>query len=399
VSNLTLIRGRTGWIVVDPLTTRETAAAALEIARKHLGSAPVTAVIFTHSHVDHFGGIDAVLPESERAGVPIVAPKGFIEEATSENVLAGITMGRRAGFMYGMHLARSPRGHVTTGLGQAPARGTIGIARPTNLIDDTPQEMTLDGVRFVFQYTPGSEAPAEMTFYLPERRALCGAEIVSRTQHNLYTLRGAKVRDALGWSGYIDQAIHLFGDAEVLFASHGWPTWGSANIVEHLKKQRDTYKFIHDQTLRLASSGATPKEIAEQLELPSTLRSTFASRGYYGTVSHNAKAVYDWYFGWFDANPANLDPLPPVEASTPSSRRRNRPSTVATTDGLPRCSTTRFLLRPRTPGRRSCWPAPTTSSAIAPSPGRGETSISPARTSSGTAPLEPRSTCPAAPVS
>ncbi len=311
ISNLTLIRGRTGWIVVDPLTARETAAAAMALARKHIGAAPVSAIVFTHSHVDHFGGIDGVLAESERPGVPIVAPKGFLEEATSENVLAGITMGRRAGFMYGMHLERSPTGHVDTGLGQAPARGTIAIAKPTQEIDRTPQELSLDGVRFVFQFTPESEAPSEMTFYLPEHRAFCGAEIVSRTQHNLYTLRGAKVRDALAWSGYIDQALHLFGDADVLFASHGWPTWGNAGVVDHLKKQRDTYKYIHDQTLRLASSGATPREIAEEMELPATLSSTFASRGYYGTVSHNSKAVYDWYFGWFDGNPSQLDPLPP----------------------------------------------------------------------------------------
>jgi alkyl sulfatase BDS1-like metallo-beta-lactamase superfamily hydrolase len=311
ISNLTLIRGRTGWIVVDTLTSRETAAAAMALARKHLGPAPVTAIVFTHSHVDHFGGIDGVLTESERANVPIVAPKGFLEEATSENVLAGIAMGRRAGFMFGIHLERSPTGHVDTGLGQAPARGTIAIAKPTHEIDRTPQEMSLDGVRFVFQFTPESEAPAEMTFYLPDHRAFCGAEIVSRTQHNLYTLRGAKVRDALAWSGYIDQALHLFGDADLLFASHGWPTWGNERVVDHLKKQRDTYKYIHDQTLRLASSGATPREIAEELELPSTLRSTFASRGYYGAVSHNSRAVYDWYFGWFDGNPAELDPLPP----------------------------------------------------------------------------------------
>jgi alkyl sulfatase BDS1-like metallo-beta-lactamase superfamily hydrolase len=304
VSNLTLIRGKTGWIAVDPLTSEETAASAIALARKHLGEDPITAVIFTHSHLDHFAGVNAVLPESARTGVPIVAPKNFMEEATSENVIAGVVI-----------LPRSERGHVDTGLGQSPARGTIGIATPTELVDHTPQEMVLDGVKFVFQYTPESEAPAEMTFYLPEHKAFCGAEIVSRTMHNLYTLRGAKVRDALKWSGYIDQAIDMFGNADVVFASHGWPTWGRDQVIEYLKKQRDTYKYIHDQTLRLAGNGLTPKEIAEAIDLPKSLRSTFANRGYYGTVRHNAKAVYQWYFGWYDGNPANLDPLPPEQAA------------------------------------------------------------------------------------
>jgi len=316
LSNLTLIDGKTGWIVVDPLTARETAAAAMALARRHLGDKPVVAVIFTHSHVDHFGGVDAVLPDdaAARANVRIIAPRWFVEEATSENVFAGVAMSRRAGFMYGMPLARSERGHVDTGLGKQPARGAIGIAEPTDLVDHTPQEMTIDGVRFVFQYAPESEAPAELAFYLPDAKAYCGAEIVTHTLHNLYTLRGAKVRDALRWSGYIDDAIHRFGDAEVVFASHHWPVWGNARVVDYLKTQRDTYRYLHDQTLRLANEGATPQEIAEQLELPASLRASFASRGYYGTVRHNAKAVYQQYFGWYDGNPAHLDPLPPAQA-------------------------------------------------------------------------------------
>ena len=316
VSNLTLIRGKTGWIVVDPLTSVETATAALALARAHLPKLPIVAVIFTHSHVDHFGGIEAVLADSYAVvtGLRIIAPRGFLEEATSENVLAGVAMGRRASYMYGAKLPNDPRGHVDTGLGKAPARGTIGMAAPTELIDHTGQELTIDGVRFVFQYVPGSEAPAELTFYLPDSRAWCGAEIVSHTMHNLYTLRGAKVRDALRWSGYIDEAIQKFGDAEVVFGSHQWPVWGNARLIEYLKKQRDTYRYIHDQSLRLANQGLTPREIAEQIELPESLASAFADRGYYGTVRHNAKAVYDFYFGWYDANPANLDPLPPAEA-------------------------------------------------------------------------------------
>jgi alkyl sulfatase BDS1-like metallo-beta-lactamase superfamily hydrolase len=317
LANLTLIRGKTGWIAVDPLTARETAAAALALARRHLGDDPIVAIIFTHSHIDHFGGVEALLPDdpAQRAAVRIIAPRGFLEEATSENVLAGLAMGRRSSFMYGMRLARSERGHVDTGLGKEPARGTVGIVAPTEWIDRTPQDLVLDGVRFVFQYAPESEAPAELTFYLPDARAFCGAELVSHTLHNLYTLRGAKVRDALRWSGYIDEAIQLFGDADVVFSSHHWPVWENERVLAHLKQQRDTYKYIHDQTLRMANAGHTPREIAEQLELPASLRHGFANRDYYGTVRHNAKAVYQWYFGWYDANPAQLDPLPPEQAA------------------------------------------------------------------------------------
>jgi alkyl sulfatase BDS1-like metallo-beta-lactamase superfamily hydrolase len=318
LSNMSLIRGRTGWIVVDPLTSRETATAALAMARKHLGDDPIVAVILTHSHIDHFGGIRGVVSEEDIASgkIRVIAPHGFVEEATSANVLAGVAMGRRSSFMYGFDLERGPRGHVDSGLGKSPARGEFGVLPPTDVIDRTPQPMEIDGVRFVFQYAPESEAPAELTFYLPDHKAFCGAEVVSRNLHNLYTLRGAKVRDALKWSGYIGEAIDLFGDAEVLFASHHWPTWGNENIIDYLKKQRDTYKYIHDQTLRLANAGYTSQEIAEQLELPESLRTSFPNRGYYGTVRHNSKAVYQWYFGWYDGNPAHLDPLPPAAAAT-----------------------------------------------------------------------------------
>lgn len=314
LSNMSIIRGATGWIIVDPLTSRETAAAALALARRHLGEAPIRAVILTHSHIDHFGGIQSIItPEDITTGrVRVIAPAHFVEEATSENVLAGIAMSRRATFMYGSNLERSPFGHVDSGLGKEPARGTFGVLPPTDIVDRTPQAMEIDGVRFVFQYAPESEAPAELLFYLPDLKVLCGAELVSHTMHNLYTLRGAKVRDALKWSGYIDEAMELFGDAEIVFASHHWPTWGNAAVMRYLSAQRDTYKFIHDQTLRLANAGLTPREIAERIELPESLRREFASRGYYGTVKHNAKGVYQWYFGWYDGNPAHLDPLPPV---------------------------------------------------------------------------------------
>jgi alkyl sulfatase BDS1-like metallo-beta-lactamase superfamily hydrolase len=316
LANMTIVDGRTGWIVVDPLGSSETAAAALALARRALGEKPIVAVVFTHSHVDHFGGIAGALPDAAaRAAVRIVAPKGFIEEATSENVLAGIAMARRASFMYGIPLERGPRGHVDTGLGKQPSAGRLSIAVPTDLVDHTPQAMEIDGVRFVFQYAPHSEAPAELTFYLPDAKVWCGAEVVSHTLHNLYTLRGAKVRDALRWSGYIDEALELFGDAEAVFASHHWPVWGKDRVRTYLKQQRDQYRYLHDQTLRLANGGATPAEIAEQLVLPAALRTAFPSRDYYGTVRHNAKAVYQNYFGWYDGNPAHLDPLPPVDSS------------------------------------------------------------------------------------
>ncbi len=316
LANITLIQGKTGWILVDPLTTAPTARNALAFAREQLGDQKISAIIFTHSHIDHFGGIDGVLSDSEREQLQVIAPEGFMEEASSENILAGPTMQRRAQYMYGSRLERSATGHVDTGLGkQPPFGGDIGILAPTHIVSQTGQTLTVDGVEIVFQYTPASEAPAEMTFYIPQLKAFGGAEVVSHTLHNLYTLRGAKVRDALKWSGYIDEAITLFGqEAEVYFGSHHWPIWGKERINDFLKSQRDSYKYIHDQTLRMANAGYTPKEIAAELKLPSTLAKNFANRDYYGTVSHNAKAVYQAYFGWYDGNPANLNPLPPAEA-------------------------------------------------------------------------------------
>ena len=316
LANMSLIEGDTGWIVVDPLTAAETSAKAMAFAREQLGDRPISAVIFTHSHVDHFGGILGVLSpeEAEERQVPIIAPVGFIDEATSENIVAGVAMSRRSLFMYGTRLPHGERGHIGSGLGKGPAIGTIGILPPTEIISKTTTELTIDGVKFIFQNAPGSEAPSELTFYLPDLKTFCGAEVVSHNMHNLYTLRGAKVRDALKWSAYIDEIIQLFGDAEVYFGSHHWPIWGNERIIDFLEKQRDTYKFINDQSLRLALNGYTPREIAEELVLPEALRTSFPNRGYYGTLKHNAKAVYQRYFGWYDGNPANLDPLPPAEA-------------------------------------------------------------------------------------
>ncbi len=316
-ANITLIDGKTGWILVDPLTTRETAAAAMAFARKHLGDKPVTAMIFTHSHVDHFGGALGIISGEDAAKqkLPIVAPKGFMEEATSENILVGPAMGRRATWQFGNLLPASPQGLVNIGLARGIAIGRMGILPPTLLIDHTPQEVTLDGVRFIFQNAPGSEAPAELAFYLPDMKAYCGAEIMVPTLHNLYTLRGAKVRDSLRWSGYIDDALVRFGDAEVFFASHLWPMWGNANITQFMKQQRDAYKFIHDQTVRMINKGMKPNEIAEEIKFPKSLEQSFAVHGYYGTLKHDARAVYQHYIGWFDGNPANLDLLPRVDAA------------------------------------------------------------------------------------
>jgi alkyl sulfatase BDS1-like metallo-beta-lactamase superfamily hydrolase len=316
LSNMTIIEGNSGLILVDPLTTIETAERALTFTRKHLGEKPVTGIIFTHSHVDHFGGALGVISEQDAksGNIPIIAPSGFMEESTSENILAGPTMARRAGFMYGRDLAISERGHIDTGLGKAPAFGTISIVAPNTLIDSTPQTLTVDGVEIIFQNTPGAEAPAELTFYLPKQKAFCGAEILSRNMHNLYTLRGAKVRDALAWSNYIEESRHLFADAEIYFASHHWPMWGKDNIDNFLKLHRDTYKYIHDQTLRLAHQGYTPREIADTIEMPESLNNSFSNRGYYGTLRHNSRAVYQGYFGWYDGNPANLNPLTPTES-------------------------------------------------------------------------------------
>nr|WP_222132427.1 alkyl sulfatase dimerization domain-containing protein [Pseudonocardia sp. C8] len=316
ISNMTVIEGDTGFIVIDPLTCVETARAAIDLVRAHLGDRPVTAVIFSHSHADHFGGVRAVAAEADvRAGrIPVVAPAGFYEHAVSENVHAGVAMRRRAEFMFGARLPRGPRAHVTTGLGVTLPRGTTTLIEPNDVIATTGTERVLDGVRFVFQFTPGAEAPAEMNFHLPDLRALCMAETVSQQMHNLYTPRGAQVRDALAWSNYLDEAIRLFGaDSDVLFISHHWPTWGSERIVHQIGMHRDLYRYIHDETLRLANHGYGPVEIAELVQLPEQLSTFWANRGCYGALNHNVKAVYQLYLGWFDGNPANLHPLPPAE--------------------------------------------------------------------------------------
>ena len=317
LANTSLIKSDSGWILVDPLTTLETTEAAMAFAEQHLGKIKLTGVIFTHSHIDHFGGVLALINTQLAAdnNVPIIAPSGFMAEATSENIIAGPAMARRGSYMFGNSLPRSATGHVDAGLGKQVVYGSTSILQPTVVIDKPEMAMTIDGVEFDFYNMPGSEAPSELTFYLPKHKAFCGAEVLSHVMHNVLTLRGAKVRDALLWSDYIGQSIDRLDDVEVFFNSHHWPTWGHDRIIIQMEQQQDMYKFTHDQTVRLANLGYTPREIAERLKLPKSLAGNFHLRGYYGTLSHNSKAVYQHYFGWYQGNPAQLNPLPPEQSS------------------------------------------------------------------------------------
>ncbi len=317
LSNVTFVEGATGVVVIDPLISTETAAAALALYREHRGDRPVTGVVYTHSHVDHFGGVMGVTTqeEVESGRVPVLAPDGLVAHAVAENVYAGTAMARRAGYMYGAALERGPQGQVGAGLGQTTSTGTVTLIAPTVDITNTGQEEVVDGVSMVFQMAPGSEAPAEMHFYFPDLRALCLAENATHNLHNVLTLRGALVRDPHVWSTYLTEAIDLFGDrTDVAFASHHWPTWGTDRVVEFLSLQRDLYAYLHDQTVRMLNKGMVGPEIAEEIVLPPALENAWHTRGYYGSVSHNVKAVYQRYLGWFDGNPAHLWAHPPVEA-------------------------------------------------------------------------------------
>ncbi|MBC5766992.1 alkyl/aryl-sulfatase [Ramlibacter albus] len=316
ISNVTLVEGKTGWIVVDPLTAKESAAAAMAFARKHLGDKPVSAVVFTHAHADHFGGVLGVVTPEEVAQrkLPIIASEGFMEEATSENMMVGTAMARRSMYQFGKNLPRSATGNVDTGLGKGVVYGSVGILQPTLVITKPTEEHVVDGVRFVFHNVPGAECPAELTFSIPERKAYGGAEVLAQTMHNLLPVRGAKVRDALRWSAYMQSALEQLGDAEVYFGQHNWPIWGNQRIAEFIRAHRDVYKYTHDQTVRMINAGYTPREIAEKVKLPKSLQAHFGARGYYGDVRHNVKAVYQFYLGAYDGNPANLDPLPPAES-------------------------------------------------------------------------------------
>ena len=316
-SNVTFIRGETGWVVIDPLTTAETAAAAYELVTEHLGFREISAVIYTHSHLDHYGGILGIIERSriEKENIPIVAPEGFLHEAVAENVIAAPVMGRRATYQFGMLLPWNEKGHVDQGLGKGIPTGSSALVPPTIEITETGQELILDGVKIEFQLTPESEAPAEMHFFFPEYEVLCMAENCSGTMHNVLTLRGALVRDSLQWSRYIDEAIDRWGDSsQIVFASHGWPHWGQEAVKGYLTRQRDLYRWLHDQAMRLANLGYTPNEIAAEVDLPPGLWDDYMCHGYYGTVSHNVRAGYQRYIGFYDGHPSSLDPFTPVDA-------------------------------------------------------------------------------------
>lgn len=318
LSNMTIIQGDTGLILIDPLLSSETAHAALELYYQHFPRKPVKAVIYSHSHADHFGGVKGVVSEEDvRSGkIPILAPEGFLEHAVSENIYAGNAMGRRSTYMYGPVLPRSDHGQVDAGLGKTISTGTMTLIAPTDIIRTTGETRTIDGVEIHFQMAPGTEAPAEMLMYFPQMRALCAAEDMTHNLHNLYTLRGAQVRDAVAWWKTINEAIERFGAiSDVVFAQHHWPTWGKENILRFLSKQRDLYKYLHDQSLRLMNQGATMLEVAEMIELPESLANEWYNRGYYGSVNHNSKAIYQQYLGFYSSHPSDLHPLPPEDAA------------------------------------------------------------------------------------
>ncbi len=313
LSNITFVKGKTGWIVFDPLISPETAKAALDLVDKELGKRPVLAIIYSHSHLDHYGGATGIISaEDVKSGkVKVIAPENFTEHAVSENVIAGNAMGRRAIYMYGAMLPRNAKGGVNGGLGQTTSTGLGGLIVPSQEISKTGEEVTIDGVKMVFQMTPGTEAPAEMNTWFPEWKALWMAENTTNTMHNILTLRGAQVRDALKWSSFLNETIETWGqDAVVKFQSHHWPLWGNEEIISYFKKQRDIYKFTHDQSVRLMNQGYNGEEISEMLTLPAELENNWATRGYYGTLRHNSRAVYQRYMGWYNGNPSNLNNLP-----------------------------------------------------------------------------------------
>jgi len=318
LANISFIKSKTGWIVFDPLTAKETAAAALKFINEQLGERPVVAVVYSHSHADHFGGVRGVADEADvRSGkVKIIAPSGFMDHAVSENVYAGNAMNRRMFFQYGVLLPRSPYGHVDQSIGKNTAAGNLGLIPPTVIIKDDIEELTVDGVKMVFQNTPGTEAPAEMNTYFPAWKAFWAAENITGTIHNIYTLRGALVRDALEWSKQINKALYLFGnEAEVMFASHSWPRWGNKRIQEVMRAQRDTYANLNNGVLHLANQGVTINQVHNVYEVPEALQKQWAARSYHGSVEHNSRAVVNRYLGYWDGNPATLIPLSPEESA------------------------------------------------------------------------------------
>ena len=318
LSNMTIMEGKEGITVIDPLVSAETAKVGMDLYYKNRGKKPVVAVIYTHSHVDHYGGVRGVVDEADvKSGkVKVYAPAGFMQEAVSENIMAGNAMSRRASYMYGNLLKPDAKGQVGAGLGTTTSAGTVTLIEPTNYITHTGQKEVIDGLTYDFMMAPGSEAPSEMLWYVEEKGMIEAAEDVTHTLHNTYSLRGAKIRDPLAWSKYVNDVIERWGGkAKIIIAQHHWPTWGNENVVKLMKGQRDMYRYINDQTLRMANQGLTRDEIAANFKLPDSLAQTWASRGYYGSVSHDVKATYVFYLGWFNGNPATLDELPPVAAA------------------------------------------------------------------------------------
>jgi len=316
LANATFVAGKTGWIVIDPLTASETAKAALDLANARLGARPVVALIYTHSHVDHFGGARGMVAQADvdSGKVQVIAPQGFLEHAVSENIIAGAAMQRRASFQFGSLLPKGPEGLVNSGIGMAVAPGTQGLVPPNVDVTKSGQELTIDGVRIQFQLTPNTEAPAEMNLYFPDLKLLDLAENANATLHNVLTPRGALVRDAREWAAYLTESMRLYGDrTDTLMTSHGWPRFGQAEIADYLGKHRDAYKYLHDQSVRLMNEGLLPAEIANRIRLPEALDREWYNRGYYGTMSFNSRAVYQRYMGWYDANPAHLAPLEPAD--------------------------------------------------------------------------------------
>lgn len=318
LSNMTIIEGKTGLILIDPLVSPETAKAGLDLYYEKISKKPVVAVIHTHSHIDHYGGVKGVINEADaKAGkVKVIAPQGFFEAAISENVYAGTAMGRRALFHTGAILPKNERGQVDDGLGKTASTGTSGIIEPNIIISQTGQKLNVDGVDIVFLMAPGTEAPSEMLFYFPQFKALCAAEDCTHTLHNLYTLRGAEVRDAKVWWQTLNNVIKMWGnDVQVMFAQHHWPIWDNERVVEMLSSQRDMYKYLHDHTLNLINQGYTMLEVGEMVKLPDALNKKFYNRGYYGSVNHDAKAIYQKYIGFYSGNPADLYQLVPEDAA------------------------------------------------------------------------------------
>ena len=316
VSNMTVIKGETGWILIDPLTTKEAAAAALELINQQLGQRPVTGVIYSHSHGDHYGGVRGVANEADvKAGkTAIIAPEHLVEEATSESVIAGAAMGRRASYQFGGGLTPGPQGQMGSGIGKGIPGGSITLIAPTDIIRKTGEKRVVDGVELEFQMVPETEAPSEMNVYVPAAKTFLAAEIATCSLHNILTPRGAKVRDALAWTQYLNEAVNLYaGRSDAVVSSHCWPRFGQAEVKGWLEGHRDNYRYLHDQTVRLMNQGYTQAEIAEAIAPPKAIADQWYNKGYYGTYSHNSKAVYQRYLGWYDAVPANLNPHPPVE--------------------------------------------------------------------------------------